>query len=148
QFGPFWGTLAIEVTFAVADEPVIVAPGELKPTSPPRPTLTIVPPLTWPLAETFSILPALIPASVPTRCEVTPGFAFTVALVRLRPRISPALPMAANSPMFWVVESDGWMVRLLIVWPWPSKIVFSADVAVPRGAKFAMEPALMSVPRA
>jgi hypothetical protein len=47
-----------------------------------------------------------------------------------------------------VVESDGLIVRLLIVWPWPSKIVLSGALGLPSGAKFATELASMSLPSA
>jgi len=56
--------------------------------------------------------------------------------------------MLPNRPMFLVVESDGAIVRLLIVKPWPSKMVLNADVPLPIGVKFAMELALMLLPSA
>ena len=93
-------------------------------------------------------MPALLPASVPTHCEATPGFALTLALASSRLLTTPALPMLANSPMFCVVESDGLIVRLPIVWPWPSKMVLSGALVLPSGAKFAIELASMSLPRA
>ncbi len=49
-----------------------------------------------------------------TRLAVTSTFA------RFRLRTTPMGPMTPNSPTLWVVESFGAMVRLAMVWPWPS----------------------------
>src|SRR5262245_33760490 len=110
QFGLVCKTLAVDATFVVAEESATFAPGALNPTRPPRPTLMSAPPLTWPLAETLLIIPALMPASMPSHCEVTPEFALTMTLLKLRLRAMPPLPMVPNNPMFCVVESDGAIV--------------------------------------
>jgi hypothetical protein len=98
QFGPFWPTLAVEVTLPVAEEAVMVEPGELNPASPPRlafipvlktvpvaedevidpepelnrpfsptkPPITLaVPPVTFPLADEFVMVPRLMATSPP-----------------------------------------------------------------------------------
>jgi hypothetical protein len=64
------------------------------------------------VAETLLIVPAFVPASVPTNCEFTLELALTLTFVRLRLRTSPALAMVPNSPMFWVVDA---IVRLAMV---------------------------------
>jgi hypothetical protein len=110
QFGSVCGTFAVDATFVVAEEPAIFAPGKLNPMSPPRPTLMSAPPFTWPLAATLLIIPALMPASVPSHCELTPGLAVTLTLLKLKLRTMPLLPMVPNNPMFCVVESDGAIV--------------------------------------
>ena len=66
-----------------------------------------VPPSTEPLAVTLLIAPGLVPASVPTVWNVTPGLAVTSTFVRLRLRTTPVRPMTPNSPTLWVVELFG-----------------------------------------
>ncbi len=60
---------------------------------------------------------------------------------RLRLRTTPALPMLPNSPTFWAVDA---IVKLAMVWPWPS----SRPVKFWIGVKFAIEPASMLRPSA
>ena len=109
-----------------------------KPTSPPPlpfdPTLTATS-----VAETLLIVPAFVPASVPTNWEPGP---LTVTSARLRLRTTPAPPMLPNSPTFSAVDA---IVTLAMVWPWPS----SSPVKFWIGVKFWLNRASVHVrPRA
>ena len=155
---PPLSTLAVAITSPLADEPKMLEPGALNPTSPPNATLmpalltvdvrvraddlsrdgrrnrsrplaptsppsaasVAVPPSTVPVAVTPLTVPRLVPASVPTVWNVTPGLAVTSTFARLRSRTTPRLPMTPNSPTLWVVELAWCDVRLAMVWPWPS----------------------------
>ena len=177
--------MAVAITSPLADEPKMIEPGALNPTSPPNATLTLalltststcelviepgplpepklplaptsppstasvaVPPLTVPVAMTPLTVPKLVPASVPTVWNVTPGLAVTLTFARLRSRTTPLLPMTPNRPTSWVVELFGAIVRLAMIWPWPSSMPAKALLTVPMGTKFAIPLASMFLPSA
>src|SRR6266516_4438795 len=100
QFGPFWGTLAVEVTLPVAYEAVMIEPGELKPTSPPRLALIPAPPSTLPVAKDDVIEPEpklkgpFSPTSPPSKLAVPPATLPLAEEPVMVPRLVPTSPPA------------------------------------------------------
>jgi hypothetical protein len=151
------------VTFTAALDATIVprvTPSSLKipfcPTKPPAMTplsavLSGIPFTVLFVTVTLLISPAFWPASVPTNWPalLKSGLAATLTLSSVKLRTMPVVPIAANSPMLLVPLSFGAMVRLPMVWPWPSSTPVKGAETLPIGAKFGKAvKSVMSLPSA
>ena|SRR5436190_5411659 len=100
QFGSVWMTVALEVTVPLAEEVVMVEPGELNPASPPRLVLMPLSPLTLPLAEEDAIDPEpelkrpFSPTSPPSKLAAPPATLPLADEPVMLPRLMPTSPPA------------------------------------------------------